>query len=232
MIVVNLVLATMIFLVVWPRRSSDLHVSTAIATLLFLVLWFFFGQSRYGMALALFVPAAVSGTVFAFALCGIVAAFIHKGAAGGFLLLALWRLLRNKKHGTSVALALCGVGVISIKAVLDQILVLTGYANYGGWIELPDANTPLKYYYFLSILIIWRLCASGASNGLLILTFLFLPLSYFTVLAGRSYQLYATIVLFSLSQMETPRIIRILLVIPFLADVWMLVFKSGLSLLI
>ncbi|MGD0155688.1 MAG: hypothetical protein ABSB50_06305 [Terracidiphilus sp.] len=200
------------------------------------VLWFLFNQTRYGTALALIVPAAVSGSLPLLFLSGTVASFVHKGAAGGVLLLGLWRVLQGRKHGLLVAGIVSAAGIFLILRFAGPLATLAGYGTYVGWWDqtLPAAHTPLKYYYMLAVLLAWKLrnihgphSGSNIIDRLLILTLLFLPLSYYVVFAGRSFQMYSVVLLFALLQAKTPRPLQMFLLIPYFADLTVLLFSSG-----
>jgi hypothetical protein len=227
-LIVNVALAALLFRFIWPHRHKVTSGFLTAAVGSYMVLWYLFGQARYGTALALIAPAAVTGSLPIFLACGILATLIHKGVSGGVLLLAAWRLLQSRKHGLAIAAVMSVLLSLGVHYVATKLLVLIGYANYLNWSDLPSANTPYKYYYMLAVLLAWKYFAQGKANSLIILALVFLPFSFFNVFAGRSYQMFSAVLLFALFQTRMPAWVRALLLIPFLADLVLLVFYSGL----
>jgi len=225
--VINLVLAAEILLLAFPPQRKNLITPVSIVTFLYLIFWYLFGQARWGMALALLVPAAVVSSLPVLLLVGSVAFLIHKGIAGGVLLLVGWRMLKDRRFGLPIAIVGCAALSYAIHAISEKLLVLAGYANYLNWENLPDANTPYKFYYFLAILLFWKWKEGKAANHLLILTLLFLPVSYFIVFAGRSYVIYSVTVLAYFLARRTPAYVRYPFLALYVLDTGVLLFKSG-----
>ncbi len=233
---VTLALAVQILPLVFPRERSSGTWAVSVILFLYIVLWFLFIQTRYGTALALIAPAAVSAGLPVLVLIGAIAFLIHRGAAGGILLLALWKLLQSRKHGVLLAGILSVAGIVLIFEFAGPLANLAGYGAYVGWWDesLPVARTPLKYYYLLAVLLTWKLCikygrcsGSDTVNRILILTLLFFPLSYYIVFAGRSFQMYSVVLLFALLQSKVPAPVQFFLLVPYVADLWVLLFNSG-----
>jgi hypothetical protein len=233
---VSLALAVQMLPLAFPRgRRSDSWPVSAIL-FLYVALWFLFIQTRYGTALALLAPAAVSGGFLPLFLIGGAACLVHKGAAGGILLLALWKILEGRKYGLLIAVLLNLTGIFAIHVYAGELAALAGYGVYVGWWDtsLPAANTPLKYYYMLAVLLLWKLRLRGGipedndtANRLLILTLLFFPTSYYVVFAGRSFQMYSVVLLLTLLYAKVPRYLQMLLLVPYVADLGLLLFTSG-----
>jgi len=106
-------------------------------------------------------------------------------------------------------------------------MVLAGYAVYLNWGNLPSANTPLKFYWAIAVLLLWRFRDKQTSQPLLILTLISLPFSYFIVFAGRTFEMYSVLVLYCLARTPAPRSVKFLFLVPYFADLGNLLFNSG-----
>jgi hypothetical protein len=227
LLLINLVLSAQISLLAFPSKFQSFSKLVSLTIVVYLVFWFLFGQSRYGMAITLLALAARTSSFPVLLIAAATSFFIHKAAAGGILLVIAWRLLRNRKHGLLIALIVSAIISSILYVEANSILLLTGYANYLSWTNLPASNTPLKFYYIIAVLGAWKYTAKTYSNDLLILTLLFLPFSYFIVFAGRSFEMFSVIFLSCLLTSHAPRYVRDLFVLLFIADVALLVFGSG-----
>jgi hypothetical protein len=225
--IVNSALSAQIFVVAIPPSRKVFPVLASIVAILYMDLWYLFGQARWGMALALLSVSVVSNSVPVFLLSGLIAFFIHKGVAGGIVLLLCWRILRKWDWALPPAIALSLGMSIAVHSIPTQLLVLAGYGNYLNWDQLPSANTPVKFYYLLGVLFLWKLKEKSRPNDLIILTLLFLPLSFFNVFAGRAYVLYAVTLLAYIMRSSIPRYVVVPILLPFLADIGILLFNSG-----
>jgi hypothetical protein len=223
----NLALSVQILLVAFPGWRKSTHLSISILFIAYMILWNLFGQARWGMAIALLAPAAVYATFPVFMLCGVVAFLIHKGMAGGIFIFCLWRLLKDRKHALKIAVLFATCISLALHFLFGPLLALAGYENYAGWEGLPSANTPLKYYYFLAVLALWAIRDRRVTRTLFILTLVFLPSSYFNALAGRAYTLYSIALFSVLVKAQIPRHIRLLIALPYVADLGVLLFASG-----
>lgn len=228
-LIINLIFAIQILRFSYPlsnHRSTPVR-AVAVLSFLYLLFWFLFGQARYGMALVLLAPAAAFSNWPIFLFCGITASFIHKAAGGGLLLLALWRYLRRHRHGVFIASAISAGLSYGVHALSTTLLVLVGYGDYLNWDTMPAANTPVKYYYIIGILLFWKLFRKQGSDSLLILALIFLPFSYFNVFAGRSFHMFSIVLLCLLLKPEVPQFLRYLLLIPYFVDLVILLLFSG-----
>jgi hypothetical protein len=224
--IINLVFAAQIFVVSFPAQERRHSVAVSIMLLLYMALWFLFGQARYGMALAVLTPA-ISGAFPVFILCSGIAILLHKAAAGPVALLLLWRLLNRKKYGLIAAVVICCIFSYVVSSLAEQVMVLAGYAVYLNWGNLPSANTPLKFYWAIAVLLLWRFRDKQTSQPLLILTLISLPFSYFIVFAGRTFEMYSVLVLYCLARTPAPRSVKFLFLVPYFADLGNLLFNSG-----
>ena len=228
-VVVHLCFALQIIALAFPRKTK-LPVSISLVLFAYMTFWFLFGQARYGMAAACLAVGAASGSLPLIFLLGLVATLFHKAAAGGVLLLWLWHVLQKRRHGLLIALIASGVLSLGVVIASQKFLAAIGYGNYLNWSALPGANTPMKFYYLLAVLALWKLYDRKAPNKLLILTLLFLPFSYFIVFAGRAFELVGVLLLTYLVRFHAPRFVRYAVALLFLADVYVLVFQSGMYL--
>jgi hypothetical protein len=225
--IVNSVLSAQILVVAIPPPHKRFRLFASIVAILYMDLWYLFGQARWGMALALITVSIVSNSVPVFLISALIAFFIHKGVAGGIVLLLCWRVLRKWKWGLPTAIVLCIGMSVAVNSIASKLLVLAGYANYLNWDQLPNANTPIKFYFMLTVLFCWKFKEKSRANDLIILTLLFLPFSYFNVFAGRAYVLYSVTLLAYLVRSNIPRYVAIPILLPYLADIGMLLFRSG-----
>lgn len=228
--VINAIFASQLLGLSVPKSESRVSVFGSIFLAAYMMLWFLFGQARYGMAVALLASAASTGGPIALLILGTIAFLVHKAAIGGALLIAIWLFLRSKKYGLAVAATGCVAGSLLINEASKRILEGLGYANYVAWDKLPSANTPYKYYYLLSVLVLWRFFDKERASqwqSLMILTLIFMPFSYFIVFAGRSFEMFAVIFFAALVTISMPLIVRILVSIPCIVGLFVLFFKSG-----
>lgn len=226
-LIVNVAFAAMIFTVSVPSWRECKSSLISVLSIGYFAFWFLFGQARYGMALALIAPAAVLGGDAAFLTLGILAFFVHKGVAGGFFLLWVWRILRHRKSGIVLGIAVATILYFILHFIFGGLLELAGYANYAGWANLPSANTPLKFFYLIAVLLLWFCRERSSPRTSFILTLIFFPLAYFNVFAGRGFQLYSIVLFSILLRVRSPLLIRILILIPYVADLLNLLFTSG-----
>lgn len=232
---VTFALAVQMVPLAFPRGRYSGTWPVSAVLFLYVTLWFLFIQTRYGTALAIMAPAAVSGGFLLLVITGVIACLVHKGVAGGILLLLLWRFLEGRKHSLLTAATASAVGIFLTFKFSTQLAILAGYGDYVGWWDETGSstNTPLKYYYILAVLLAWKLrsrrgpSADGAADRLLILTLLFLPASYYIIFAGRSFQMYSVVFLFTMLFSEVPRSIQILLLVPFVVGLAILLINSG-----
>jgi hypothetical protein len=226
--ILNTITAALVFIVAVPMRRERLPVDLCLLTIAYFVLWFLFGQTRFGMALAIIAPVAVAGTWPVFWICGLLAALIHKGAAGGVLLLFFWRVLRDRRKGLIIAASISISAYVLVHTVFGRLLEIAGYANYGGWADLPSANTPVKYFYLVAVLLLWMVRQKKQAISLLILIVLFFPTAFFNVFAGRGFQLCSAVLLAALLRTHVPFRIRFFVMLPYAIELVLLVFTSGL----
>lgn len=232
--IVNAPLALLILLIAFPekRKGYSRSLIVQVATLSYMTLWFLFGQARYGTAIGLLVCAIGCESWPVIIVLCVLAVLIHKATAGAVVLLLLWRRLKNEKYGLLLAAALCAVFTYIVMHVADALLQLSGYSNYLNWELLPSPNTPYKYLYFAVLIVIFLLFTKRAggkilAKELLVLTLLFFPFSFYLAFAGRSYQLYAVVVLSLLSHNSVSRMLRYLVLSVYFFDLYLLVFRSG-----
>jgi len=224
--IINLVFTAWIFALVFPKERTYAK-TVSFTLLLYIVFWFLFGQARYGMAAVLLGLATAIGSGLWLLVLGALAFLIHRGAAGGVLLLGAWLLLRHRKYGLAITLVLSAAISLFMLYESNTILLLSDYANYENLEKLPAALTPVKYYYLTAVLLLWKCFNWKAADSLLILILIFLPFSYFIVFAGRSYEMFAVIFLTALLTTKMPIPIRACLLAMFVVDVGVLFFKSG-----
>lgn len=225
-LIVNLAFTACIFMLAFPK-GKDYPKTVSFTLLLYVVFWFVFGQARYGMAAVLLALAIPLGSTFWLFALGLIAVLIHKAALGGVLLVALWLFLRRRKRGLAWALLFSVVISVIMLYGANNILTLIGYANYENLEALPAALTPVKYYYLIAILLLWKCFNWKAPDDLLILILIFLPFSYFIVFAGRSYEIFAVVFLTLMLTTKMPASVRLSMLALFVADVGLLFFHSG-----
>ena len=215
-----------------PRRSRAFHLTMTYMD----VLWFLFNQTRYGTALALIVPAAVSGSLPLLFLSGTVASFVHKGAGRRGSSAGVVEGFAGSKARSSRCRDRQCCRHIPDSRFAGPLATLAGYGTYVGWWDqtLPAAHTPLKYYYMLAVLLAWKLrnihgphSGSNIIDRLLILTLLFLPLSYYVVFAGGPSKCIRLYYCSLYCRLKTPRPLQMFLLIPYFADLTVLLFSSG-----
>jgi hypothetical protein len=232
--IVNSILTFIISNLAFPaaKEGYSEYRLVQVVTLLYMCLWFLFGQARYGSGVGLIAYAigfeSVPIAIVLFAL----AFFTHKAVAGGIGIVLLWLILRRSKYGPLIAALICAVVTYAITQTAGALLQFAGYSNYLNWKGLPPANTPYKYLYFAALLVGWLLLAKGrdeicTAKEILILTVLFFPFSLYLVFAGRSYQLYAVILLTLLARTSVPFVVRYLMLIVYVFDIYSLLFRSG-----
>jgi hypothetical protein len=235
--IVNLILALTIGLLTFPnlRQGHSICRVVQATVLLYMSLWFLFGQARYGTAIGLVVCAMGCESVpIAIALFAL-AVFIHKAIAGGIILLLAWLALKRTKHGLWIALALSSAVTYTITRVATELLQLSGYGNYLNWEDLPTSNTPYKYLCFGVVLAGWMWLAKdkkdveerNVAKEMLILAVLFFPFSLYLAFAGRSYQLFAVVVLTILTHKSVPFLVRYSMAGLCFFDLYLLLFRSG-----
>lgn len=225
--VLSLLLACGILMLAFPCQGRHYSKSVSITITIYLVSWFLFAHTRFGTAVVLVAMAIGANSVVLLLLAGIVAFLFHRAIAGAMVLIALWLMLRHRKHGLIIAVAISAglAAVLNLQA--GNILLLTAYDNYTAWDNLPATNTALKYYYDILLLGVWKLCGIKTPNSLLILALLFLPTSYYNVFAGRAHEVYAAVFLAAMLSSSMPRVLRYLLLAEYMADVSSLLFSSG-----
>jgi hypothetical protein len=224
--IVNVVFALQIYVAALPPREQRRSITVSVIFLLYMELWFLFGQARYGMALAALTPA-IAGGLPVFILCSCIAILLHKAAAGPVVILLVWRLLSKRKYGLIAAVAASCVFSYLVHGLAERLMTLAGYAMYLNWEKLPSANTPLKFYWAVAVLLLWYVKDKQAARPLLILTLLSLPFSYFIVFAGRTFEMYSVLALYCLARVSAPRPVKLLFLVPYFADLGMLLFNSG-----
>jgi hypothetical protein len=225
--IVNTALAALIFRLAVPLHRRTLPLGLCLLTIAYFVLWFQFGQARYGMALALLAPAAVSGGWLVFWVCGLIAVLIHKGVAGAVLLLCLWRILRNRRKGLIIAVAVSIVSAVLVHSTLGRLLELAGYANYRGWVNQQAANTPIKYFYLIAVFFLLRMRQKKDAASLLTLAVVFLPTAYYNVFAGRGFQACSAVLFAALLETSAPWYIQLFIMIPYVIElVWLLLYSG------
>lgn len=217
--IINLLFAVCFFMLVFPRRRP-FSKTVSFTLLLYVMFWFFFGQTRYGMAAVLLGLASLGGGLWLIVL-GALAFLIHRAVIGGVLLLGLWLILRRRKYGLAMALVISVALSAFMLYEVNKILLLTDYANYENLEKLPAALTPLKYYYLIGVLLLWKCFNWKAPDQLLILVLIFLPFSYFIVFAGRSYEIFAVIFMTALLTTKIPIPVKCFLLALFASDVVM-----------
>ena len=225
--IVNFAFSILIFQLAFPAKQHSFPLVVSMATILYLDLWFLFGQARYGMAVTLIAIAVAYGGLPSLILIGTLSYLIHKATIGGLLLVALWLVLQRTRYGLSIAALLCSALIFVIKVTFSRILLLIGYGNYLVWSSLPDTNTPVKFYFIIAVLLLWKYLDKNAPNKILILTLLFLPFAYVNVFAGRAYELYAILLLPCLGESSVKEYVRYPILALFIADVSLLLFNSG-----
>lgn len=223
----NMVLSSQIVSLSLPYRLKLRLIPLPLIFFTYMVFWFLFGQARYGMAVGLIAAGAIVGSYPAVILLGLIATLIHKAAGGVMLLILLWIFLKERRHGLITALASSAVLSFVVVEGFKKILLMTGYGDYLNWGSLPGAETPLKFYYLIGVLALWKILDRKMSDQYLILTFLFLPFSYVVVFAGRAFEMYVVILLALLCREEAPWYVRYSIALLLLVDVSMLLFTSG-----
>lgn len=226
-LLLNLCLSIQILMLAFPKRPKKLDWPASIVLAAYCILWFLFGQARYGMAIGLITAVAATNSLLLLFLGGVIAAFIHKATAGGFLLILGWLLLRNKKYGILMALGISGLLAFILLRGGNNLLVIAGYAGYISLDNLPAAATPLKYYFCLAILVVGWLRNEPEARFLLILALLFLPTSYFNAFAARAFNIFALILLITLRSGRMSKPFTYLLLVPFVVDLIHLVVFGG-----
>jgi hypothetical protein len=175
-----------------PFRSNAL----LFVYVVYAVLWWGLGQLRYGEALLLFLLALVSkrNIYFKVALT-IFAASFHSILFFGFILMIVLGIKSRVVLGV-IAFCLLGLfGYITLSSfdlydIFAQVLIVSGYENYTGWIDNERTNTWLKQV-VASIAIWWSLCPNSRYRDLIIvISGGFLILVSEQVFAGRSYTLF------------------------------------------
>jgi hypothetical protein len=232
--IVNFILALTISVLTFPgaKAGYSKYPVVQLITFLYMCLWFLFGQARYGSAIGLIVCAIGCESIpIALVLCGL-AVLIHKAVAGGVAIVVLWLILRRSKYGLAIAALICAGVAYVMTQFAGDLLQLAGYSNYLNWEQLPSANTPYKYLYFGLFLAGWLLLAKdregqSVAKEMLILALLFFPFSLYLVFAGRSYQLFAVVVLTFLAHRSVPFVVRYPILGLYLVDLYLLVFRSG-----
>lgn len=225
--IVNFAFSVSIFELAFPPTERSGSFVVSMATVVYLDFWFLFGQTRYGMAATLIAIALLSGGLPSLILIGTLSCLIHRAAIGGLLLVAVWIALQRTRHGLAIAALLCSALIFVMKVTFSRILLLIGYGNYLVWSSLPATNTPIKFYFIIAVLLVWKCFDKDASNKILILTLLFLPFSYVNVFAGRAYEFYAILLLPCLGDSSVKKYVRYPIVALFIADVSLLLFNSG-----
>jgi hypothetical protein len=232
--IVTIALAVQMMPLAFPRRRQPGSWPVSFVLMLYVTLWFLFLQLRYGTALVMLAPVAVFGGIPLLFVTGSIAFLVHRAVAGGVLLLILWMLLRKHKYGLPIAAAFALTGFYAVHLFAEKLVVLAGYANYLDWEQYSNPQTPLKYYFIFAVLILWGLWSRRAPQrsqsdikSLLILTLLFWPFSYTILFAGRSFQMYSVVLLFTLLHLEVPRSVQLLLLIPYIVELATLCFTSG-----
>jgi hypothetical protein len=223
-LLINLCLSIQILLLAFPKRPKKLVWPASVILVAYCILWFLFGEARYGMAISVITAAAATNSLPLLFVGGVLSVIIHKATAGGLLLTLGWFLLRRKNFGILIALGISGLLTFMILQGGNNLLSIAGYASYIGYDKLPAAATPLKYYFFLTTLLVGWIRKEPEARSLLILALLFLPTSYFNAFAGRAFGLFALIVLVTLLSGRMSKPLSYLLLIPFVADLIHLVF--------
>jgi hypothetical protein len=227
-LLVNLLFSAQILAIAFPHKLQASARAMSVGLLLFLVFWYLFGQTRYGMAVALLALAARSDKIRNVIFAGIAATLIHKAAAGGVALILVWMFLRKWRFGLLVAAVSSGVCIYLVQSYAKTILIVTGYYEaYAGWESMPIGNTPYKYYILVALLVIWRFSSKKEASELLILPLLFLPFAYIFAFAGRSYMLFAPVCGVCLQKSALPGYAKNIVLCIYMADVVVVLFTSG-----
>jgi hypothetical protein len=220
-------LSTGILLLAFPAHAGKHSQIISATIVIYFSLWFLFAHTRYGMAVVMISLALAENSTMLLVAAAIIAFFFHKAIAGGMILVVLWLLLRNCKHGLIIAIFLsCSFGLI-LSRQFGTLLSLSNYQGYADWGLNAPARTPLKYYYDIGILALWKCFNRKAPDNLLILAVLFLPTAYYNVLAGRAHEFYAAILLSSLLTGMPPKGVRYAIAAEYLIDAGALAFLSG-----
>jgi len=225
--VLSLLLSVGIMTLAFRAGRGDGSFPVSLTLAIYLIFWFLFAQTRYGTAVVFVCLAVAANSIWLFAISVAVGFFFHRAIAGGALLVAAWLILRNRKWGLILAAVLSCMLAYIIFSQADKILLLTAYSNYKGLELNAPANTPLKYYFDIAILVLWKCFNRKAPHDLLVLAVLFLPTSYYIVFAGRAHEFYSTIFLSCLLTSPAPRLVKYAILAEYLFDVGMLAFGSG-----
>ena len=209
------------------KLNRPRHLSVAITITIYFSFWFLFAHSRYGTAVVMIALAVTVNNFWLLAAAISTGYFFHKAVAGGAFLIGIWLMLRNRKYGLIAgAVIACGIAAFLFH-FSDWILLFTEYDSYQSWNSNAAANTPLKYYFDIAVLLAWKGCNRKAPNGALLLALLFLPTAYYNVFAGRAHEFYAAFLLSFLLTNPVPRPVRYAIVAEYLIDVGNLAFFSG-----